>query len=118
MTDHDHIVDEAAVRTVLDAMPSDESIAQAVELFKLLGDSTRARMIFALARVELCVCDLSEALGMSESAISHQLRQLRYLRLVNYRREGRQVYYALSDPYLAKLLDDVLDLTKTRETTI
>ena len=59
MKDHEHVVDETAVRAVLDAMPPDETVVRAVELLKLLGDPTRARMIFALARAELCVCDLS-----------------------------------------------------------
>jgi len=116
MTGHEHVVDEAAVRAVRAAMPTDESVARAVELFRLLGDPTRARLIFALARAELCVCDLSEALGASESALSHQLRQLRHLRLVSYRRKGRQVYYTLSDPHLADLLNDVLELVETRKT--
>jgi DNA-binding transcriptional ArsR family regulator len=115
MTGHEHVVDEAAVRAVRAAMPTDESVAGVVELFRLLGDPTRARLIFALARTELCVCDLSEALGVSESALSHQLRQLRHLRLVSHRRRGRQVYYTLNDPHLADLLNDVLGLVETRE---
>ena len=115
MADHEHIVDEAAVRAVRAAMPTEDAVARAVELLRLLGDPTRARLIFALSRAELCVCDLSEALGASESAISHQLRQLRHLRLVTYRRAGRQVYYTLSDPHLADLLTSVLHLVETRE---
>ncbi|MEE9305381.1 MAG: metalloregulator ArsR/SmtB family transcription factor [bacterium] len=79
------------------------------EIFRALGDPTRVRILHALAASELCVCDLAAILGMSQSAVSHQLRLLRSLRLVRYRREGRMVYYALDDDHIEKLLAQGLD---------
>ncbi|MDV2495141.1 MAG: metalloregulator ArsR/SmtB family transcription factor [bacterium] len=79
------------------------------EIFRVLGDPTRVRILHALAASELCVCDLAAILGMSQSAVSHQLRLLRSLRLVRHRREGRMVYYALDDDHIEKLLAQGLD---------
>ncbi|MDA2916315.1 metalloregulator ArsR/SmtB family transcription factor [Nitrospinae bacterium AH_259_B05_G02_I21] len=79
------------------------------EIFRALGDPTRVRILHALAASELCVCDLAAILGMSQSAVSHQLRLLRSLRLVRHRREGRMVYYALDDDHIEKLLAQGLD---------
>ncbi|MEE8219912.1 MAG: metalloregulator ArsR/SmtB family transcription factor [bacterium] len=79
------------------------------EIFRALGDPTRVRILHSLAASELCVCDLAAILGMSQSAVSHQLRLLRSLRLVRHRREGRMVYYALDDDHIEKLLAQGLD---------
>jgi ArsR family transcriptional regulator len=79
------------------------------ELFKALGDPTRLRLIAALAAGEQCVGDLATALAMTESAVSHQLRTLRQLRLVCARKAGRQVYYALDDEHIAELFQRGLD---------
>ena len=73
------------------------------ETFKVLSTSTRIKIINALANKELCVCDISELLGMSQSAISHQLKKLRELKLVKYRKEGRTVYYSLDDDHILQL---------------
>lgn len=70
------------------------------EIFKAMGDPTRIRILYALLQVELCVCDLAEVLEMSQSAISHQLRVLRNLRLVKFRREGKNVFYSLDDDHI------------------
>lgn len=70
------------------------------ETFKAIGDSTRIRILYALSQVELCVCDLAEVLEMSQSAISHQLRILRNLRLVKFRKEGKNVFYSLDDEHI------------------
>jgi ArsR family transcriptional regulator, lead/cadmium/zinc/bismuth-responsive transcriptional repressor len=83
------------------------------ETFRLLGDPTRVRMLDALAPGELCVCDLASLVGISESAVSHQLRLLRGLRLVRPRRAGRQVFYSLDDRHILQLLR--LALTHVRE---
>lgn len=81
-----------------------EDIAYALaELFKTMGDPTRIKILYALKDRELCVCDLSELLGMSSSAISHQLRVLRNTKLVKFRREGRSVYYSLDDDHVLAL---------------
>jgi len=87
----------------------DEDTVHLAELFKALGDPTRLRLIAALAPSEQCVGDLATALAMSESAVSHQLRTLRQLRLVRARKAGRQVYYALDDEHIAELFQRGLD---------
>lgn len=79
------------------------------ETFKALSDPTRVRIVSLLADAELCVCDLAAALGMSQSAVSHQLRTLRDLQLVRRRREGRQIFYALDDDHVADLFRRGLD---------
>lgn len=79
------------------------------EFFRLLGDSTRLRILGLLAQQELCVCNLAEALEMSESAVSHQLRTLRSLRLVSYQKRGRRVYYKLLDHHVLDLYHSVAE---------
>ncbi|MFN2289989.1 MAG: ArsR/SmtB family transcription factor [Anaerolineae bacterium] len=91
---------------VLRALPSlvdDESAARLAETFKALSDPTRVRIVSLLADAELCVCDLAAALGMTQSAISHQLATLREMRLVGWRREGRRIFYTLDDEHVADL---------------
>ncbi len=79
------------------------------EVFALLGDPNRLRILSALVGKELCVCDLAEAVGMSESAVSHQLRALRGQRLVAYRKQGRHVHYRLKDSHILVLYQQVLE---------
>ena len=91
---------------VQDALPflvEDSTAELLAEMFRALSDPTRVRMVSLLADAELCVCDLAAALGMSQSAVSHQLRTLRDLRLVRWRREGRQIFYVLDDDHVADL---------------
>ncbi|MFQ5595961.1 MAG: ArsR/SmtB family transcription factor [Anaerolineae bacterium] len=89
---------------------ADEVTAEKLaETFKALSDPTRVRIISALSRAELCVHDIAAALDMSHSAISHQLRTLRELRLVKFRREGRHVYYTLDDEHIQDLYQMGLD---------
>ncbi|HHH40423.1 MAG TPA: transcriptional regulator [Chloroflexi bacterium] len=102
-------VDEPRVKAVAAQMPADETIRQVANIFKVLSDPTRVRIIFALSRAELCVCDLAALLGLSISAVSHQLRLLRNLRLVKYRKEGRLAYYSLDDDHTGQLLHEVLE---------
>ncbi len=83
-------------------MPAD-SAAELAETFKTLGDVTRVRILDALSREELCVCDLAALVGLSESAISHQLRLLRNMRVVRSRRAGRMIFYSLDDEHVMKL---------------
>lgn len=101
-------INEKAVRAVAAQMPGDDTIGKVTNIFKVLGDPTRARIVFALARAELCVCDIAALVDLSMSAVSHQLRVLRNLGLVTYRKEGRLAYYALDDNHAGKLLQDVL----------
>ncbi|MCD7734135.1 MAG: metalloregulator ArsR/SmtB family transcription factor [Clostridiales bacterium] len=84
-------------------MPDEDPIYEVAELFKVFGDSTRARIICALSISELCVCDLSCLLNMSQSAISHQLRILKQARMVKNRRNGKSVYYSLADEHIRQL---------------
>lgn len=97
-----HSQEVASVRA---KMASDETLFQLGELFKALGDSTRARILHALSFSELCVCDLAEILGMSSSSVSHQLRVLRGQKIVKYRKDGKNVFYSLSDQHILDLLE-------------
>jgi len=100
---------EANVSQVRAGMLSERDFLFLAELFKALGDYTRVRMLYALSVHELCVCALAEVLDMSPSAISHQLRLLRAARLVRYRKEGKNVYYALDDDHVRNLIGQGLD---------
>lgn len=99
-------VDERRVRAAERAMKSEDVVAELAETFKVLGDPTRVRVVWALAQEELCVCDLARLLNMSQSAVSHSLRALRQLRLVRFRKDGRIAYYRLDDEHIARLLAD------------
>ncbi len=99
-------IDEARVKRVRKAMKSPDAVAALAETFKILGDPTRVRIAFSLAREELCVCDLANLLGVSQSAVSHSLRALRQMRLVKFRKEGKIAYYTLDDEHIAHLLDE------------
>lgn len=98
-----------AIARVRAALPGDRECAGLAELFRALGDLTRVRLLAALAESELCVCDLAELAGLSSSAVSHQLRLLRMARLVRCRKEGKNVYYALDDDHVRRLLAQGLD---------
>lgn len=97
-------VDERKVRRVQKAMKLGEAINLLAETFKILGDATRIKIVFALSKEELCVCDLANLLGASQSAVSHSLRVLRQMRLVNFRKEGRTAFYSLDDEHIDHLL--------------
>jgi ArsR family transcriptional regulator, lead/cadmium/zinc/bismuth-responsive transcriptional repressor len=97
------------VAAVRDQLAGPDEIERATALFGLLADPTRARILHALSLVpRLCVCDLAASLGMSESAVSHQLRLLRMNRLVSRAREGRIAYYSLADEHVRHVLGDAL----------
>ena len=93
---------------------SDESVVALAETFKVLGDTTRVRILDAISRSELCVCDIAGAVGSSESAVSHQLRLLRGMRLVRPRREGRMIFYTLDDQHIVKLFEQGLKHVQER----
>jgi ArsR family transcriptional regulator, lead/cadmium/zinc/bismuth-responsive transcriptional repressor len=95
------------VRQVQPALLPMQSAQRMAEFFGVLADPTRLRLLSALVSQELCVCDLAAGLKMSESAVSHQLRVLRAMRLVKYRKEGRNVYYSLADHHVINLYRDV-----------
>ena len=84
-------------------MPTDEMVRALAETFRILSDPTRIRIVATLSRQELCVCDLAKILGLTGSAVSHQLRLLRGQRLVKYRKEGKIAYYSLDDKHISSL---------------
>ncbi len=98
-----NVIHEDVVARVKSQMPDEEPIYEVADLFKVFGDSTRARIICALSISELCVCDLSALLDMSQSAVSHQLRTLKQARIVKNRRSGKVVYYSLDDDHITAL---------------
>ena len=102
------VIHEDVVREVGKSMPDDEVMFNLAEFFKIFGDSTRVRIICALFRSEMCVCDIAALLGMTKSAISHQLRILKQSKLVKNRRDGKVVYYSLDDEHIAKIIDQGL----------
>lgn len=104
-----HVIHTDAVAYVRQRMPEEEPIYQVADLFKVFGDSTRARIICALSISELCVCDLSILLNMSQSAVSHQLRTLKQARIVKNRRSGKTVYYSLDDEHIKELFNVAFD---------
>ena len=88
----------------------DETSLRLAEIFKILGDRTRIKLLSLLAhKEELCVCDIAEALGMGQSAISHQLRVLRTARLVKFGKEGKEAWYSLDDDHVVKLMNQGLE---------
>jgi ArsR family transcriptional regulator len=102
-------INKEAVDDVRSKMLDRQLVADAAEIFKVLGDPTRMRLLYALTQRELCVCDLSAVLAMTQSAISHQLRVLRSARLVRYRKVGTIVYYSLADTHVVQLIDGGVD---------
>ena len=97
-------VHEDIVKKVTEQMPDEEILYDLAELFKIFGDSTRIKILYVLFESEMCVCDIAQLLGMSQSAISHQLRALKQSKLVKYRREGKTVFYALADGHVRTIL--------------
>ena len=87
------------------AMPEQESLSELADLFKLFGDSTRIRILWALSESEMCVCDLCALLNMKQPAVSHQLKNLKQSRIVKVRREGKVIYYSLDDTHIRTLLN-------------
>lgn len=90
-------------------VPADDVLYKLADLYKVFGDPTRIRILYALSGGELCVCDIAELLGMTQSAISHQLRVLKQSALVKFRRDGKTVYYSLADAHVATILTQGLD---------
>ena len=98
-------VHENLLKIVKEKMPEETELYDLAELFKVFGDSTRMRILFVLFEAEVCVCDLAEALNMTQSAISHQLRILKQNKLVKSRREGKSVFYSLADDHVRTIVD-------------
>ena len=90
-------------------IPPEEEIVDLAEFFKIFGDATRLKILYVLYDSEMCVYDIAAFLGMTQSAISHQLRVLKQLDLVKYRRDGKTVYYSLADDHIVTILRTGLD---------
>ena len=104
-----HHVHENLVHQIEDGMPSEETMQGLAEFYKVFGDPTRIKILCTLFQSELCVCDLAEVTGMTQSAISHQLRVLKQMKLVKNRREGKIVYYSLSDAHIQSILNQGME---------
>lgn len=100
----DNCIHENLLKIVNEKMPAETELYDLSELFKVFGDSTRIRILFVLFEAEVCVCDLANALNMTQSAISHQLRILKANKLVKSRREGKSVFYSLSDDHVRTII--------------
>ena len=101
--DHSEI-HASTVQNVNELLPDEDLLYDLAEVFKVFGDSTRIKILYALFESEMCVCDIAELLHMTQSAISHQLRTLKDAKLVKYRRDGKTVYYSLDDDHVRKIL--------------
>jgi DNA-binding transcriptional ArsR family regulator len=108
------VTDLDRVRRARREMKSAEAVILLAETFRAMGDPNRLRLAHALSREEMCVCDLAAALGMSQSAVSHSLRSLRQLRLVQSRKEAKTTYYRLDDEHIERLLADGFEHVEER----
>lgn len=103
------VIHDDIVAKVKENMPEVEALYDLAELFKVFGDSTRVRILWALDSSEMCVCDIAYLLNMTQSAISHQLRVLKQAELVKSRRDGKIVYYSLADDHVRTIFDQGLN---------
>lgn len=99
---HEH---SGIIETVKSTLPDDELICDLADLFKIFGDTTRAKILYALSESEMCVCAIAELLNMNQSAISHQLKILKNAHLVGNRREGKTIYYFLADEHVRTIIE-------------
>ena len=104
--DRVHVDEVDQVRALL---PPDEELYDLAELFKIFGDSTRIKILYALLEGELCVCDIAKLMEVTQSAVSHQLRVLKSSKLVKFRREGKTVYYSLADEHVVRILSQGME---------
>lgn len=103
------LVHQDVVERVRGLLPQDEVLYDLAELFKIFGDSTRVKILYALLESELCVCDIARLMEVSQSAVSHQLRVLKASKLVKFRREGKTIYYSLSDDHVTRILSQGME---------
>ena len=101
-------IDQAKVSSVRERLLPEQVIATLADTFKVLGDPTRSKIIYALSLEELCVCDIASLLGTTKSAVSHQLRILRNTKVVSFRKEGKIAYYSLNDTHIKNLFSEAL----------
>ncbi|MGP1410354.1 MAG: ArsR/SmtB family transcription factor [Peptoanaerobacter stomatis] len=103
------VIDEETSIQIQDKIPVEEEVYDLADLFKIFSDSTRIKILCILFESEMCVYDLSSILNMSQSAVSHQLRLLKQSKLVKHRREGKIIFYSLSDDHIRKIIDNGLE---------
>lgn len=108
------VIHEDVVNSVKEKMPEEEILYDLAELYKVFGDSTRVKILWALGEAEMCVCDIAALLNMTQSAISHQLRILKQARLVKNRRVGKVVYYSLDDDHVKEIFSQGLEHIKEK----
>ena len=97
--------DQKSLNNLKSAFPKDELLFDLADFYKIFGDTTRVKILYALDKCELCVCDISELLNMSLSAVSHQLKTLRDSNLVKTKRDGKEIYYSLADDHVKSILE-------------
>ncbi len=102
-------VHDDTVKKVISDMPEEEKLYDLAELFKIFGDSTRIKILYALFEAELCVCDMAQLLNVSQTAVSHQLRVLKTNKLVKSRKEGKNVFYSLADDHVCSIINQGMD---------
>ena len=103
------IIHADTLMQVKSLLPEDEVLYDLAELFKIFGDSTRVKILYALLESELCVCDIAKLMDVSQSAVSHQLRVLKASKLVKFRREGKTIYYSLADNHVVSILNQGME---------
>lgn len=102
-------IHEDKVQKVLNVLPEEDRIKELAEFYKVFGDATRVKILYVLLEEEMCVCDLAALLKMTQSAISHQLRVLKQMKLVKNRREGKTVYYSLADGHIQNIISQGME---------
>ena len=100
---------EDVIEDVQKKLPKDEKLYDLAEFFRVFGDSTRIKILYVLLQSEMCVYDIASLLGMTQSAISHQLRVLKQMQLVKFRREGKTIFYSLSDSHIETILNQGME---------
>ena len=110
-----NIIHEDVVKNTLNKMPEKELFQKLAEFFKMIGDPTRTKILFALDQNEMCVCDIANVLGMTKSSISHQLATLKQSGIVKYRKEGKEVYYTLDDEHVKQVFEIAIEHIQHKE---
>ena len=102
-------IHEETVQNVVKVMPEDDRMQELADFYKVFGEASRVKILYALLQTEMCVCDLAAVLGMTQSAISHQLRVLKQMKLVKNRREGKVVFYSLADGHIQNIISQGME---------
>ena len=110
-----NMIHENVVKNTLSKMPEKELFQKLADFFKMIGDPTRTKILFALDQNEMCVCDIANVLGMTKSSISHQLATLKQSGIVKYRKEGKEVYYTLDDDHVQQVFEIAIEHIQHKE---